>query len=114
MLTEIASSSWDSIYATASGPAAVMVAGQQRRPLPNAGAKVVAAPADMPMRRRNIVPDPSLQAIHDGPEPPSSSLDLIPRAPTKTPAPATNGNDNRWFGLGRVIRGVKRLFRTAS
>jgi hypothetical protein len=66
MLTEIASSSWDSIYATASGPAAVAVAGQKSRSLPKAGAKVAhpAAALDMPPRRRLVVTDPSLQADH--------------------------------------------------
>ena len=114
MLTEIASSSWDSIYATASEPAAVMVAGQKHRPLPVAGAKV--AGVDMPPRRRNVVTDPSLQVVHDGPEPPSS-LDLIPTSPTKVPTPVKNGK--RWFGMGSVLRGVKqvltgRIFRRAS
>lgn len=59
LLTEIASSSWDSIYATASGPAAVMVAGQKRRQLPVAGVKV--AGSDVPPRRRHVVADHSLQ-----------------------------------------------------
>jgi pSer/pThr/pTyr-binding forkhead associated (FHA) protein len=59
LLTEIASSSWDSIYATASGPAAVMVAGQTRRPLPVAGVKVVGS--DVVPRRRHVVADPCLQ-----------------------------------------------------
>ena len=55
LLTEIASSSWDSIYATASGPAAVIVAGQQKhRPLPVAGVKV--AGSDVIPRRRHIGP----------------------------------------------------------
>jgi hypothetical protein len=64
MLTEIASSSWDSIYATASEPAAVMVAGQKPRKLPVPGVKV--AGADLPPRRRNIVPDASLQVEDAG------------------------------------------------
>ncbi len=63
MLTEIASSSWDSIYATASGPAAVMVDGQKRRSLPVAGVKV--ADSGVVPRRRHVVPDPSLQVGTD-------------------------------------------------
>jgi pSer/pThr/pTyr-binding forkhead associated (FHA) protein len=108
MLTEIASSSWDSIYATASGPAAVLVAGQKQRPLPNPVAKV--AGADMPPRRRNVVTDPSLQAVHDGPEQPSSSIDLSPmNAPMR--AMGIPGQSRRnWFRpMGTVLRGMKHV-----
>src|SRR5688572_7322532 len=110
MIQEIASSSWDSIYATASGPAAVMVAGQKERSLPVAGVKV--AGADLPPRRRNVVTDASLQvehAEHNGeakpvesvPElaVPSPSSDVRPAAP-----PKTNGHRSR---LGTLLGGVK-------
>jgi pSer/pThr/pTyr-binding forkhead associated (FHA) protein len=116
MLTEIASSSWDSIYATASGPAAVLVAGQ-KRPLPNAGAKVV---ADMPPRRRNVVPDASLQVIHDEPAA-SSSIDLTPTPPLRRdPSPPPPSHGRTWRRpFGSVLRGVKhvltgKIFRRAS
>lgn len=118
MLTEIASSSWDSIYATASGPAAVMVAGQ-KRPLPTAGAKVVAG---MPPRRRNVVPDASLQVVHDEPAAPSSIDLTVPSTASHRidPTPSPSGNGRPWRRpFGSVLRGVKhvlsgRFFRRAS
>lgn len=105
MLTEIASSSWDSIYETASGPAAVMVAGQKQRPLPTAGAKV--ADSGMPPRRRNLVPDASLQVIH-----------TEPTAPPTPDFPSHPGSDvladalprRRGFNPVRsMLHGMKRL-----
>lgn len=81
MLTEIASSSWDSIYATASEPAAVMVAGQKPRKLPVAGVKV--AGTDLPPRRRNIVPDASLQVEDAGP---AKAVQTVPELAVPSPS----------------------------
>jgi pSer/pThr/pTyr-binding forkhead associated (FHA) protein len=103
MLSAIASSSWDSIYETASGPAAVMVAGQSKRPLPVAGAKV--AGTDLPPRRRQVMTDPSLQVIHPEPVAPSESPSAI-AAPVvvNTPPPS-----KKWLKpVGSMIRGFKR------
>ena len=110
MISEIASSSWDSIYATASGPAAVMVAGQKEKSSPG-GVKV--AGADLPPRRRNVVTDASLQVEHNGaakvaesvPElavpSPTSSADLTPPAPRKT-----NGHRGRF---ATMLSGMKHV-----
>ena len=112
MISEIASSSWDSIYATASGPAAVMVAGQKDRTSPAAGVKL-AGTADLPPRRRNVVTDASLQVEHNGaakaaesvPElavpSPTSSADLTPPAP-----PKTNGHRGRF---ATMLSGMKHV-----
>jgi pSer/pThr/pTyr-binding forkhead associated (FHA) protein len=107
MITEIASSSWDSIYATASEPAAVMVAGQtKRRPLPVPGAKVVGS-ADMPPRRRKVVTDPSLQVVPDAGEAPAlSTIDLAIQSDPSNAQP--NGHD--WFKPVRSVwRGMKHV-----
>jgi hypothetical protein len=105
MLTEIASSSWDSIYATASGPAAVMVAGQKpQRALPTPGAKVV---ADLPPRRRNVITDPSLQVSHEESSAPTKIMHAVDAHPT-TPSATSSGR--RWFRpFGSALRGVKNV-----
>lgn len=68
LLTELASSSWDSIYATASGPAAVAVEGQANgRRVAKAGSGGAAPGTDLPPRSRHVVADPSLQVIETEP-----------------------------------------------
>jgi hypothetical protein len=108
MISEIASSSWDSIYATASEPAAVMVAGQKQRPLPVAGVKV--AGADLPPRRRNVVTDASLQVDHDGAAhvavPSDPELAVPSTADAAPPAPARDANAIR-SRIGAIVGGVK-------
>lgn len=109
MLTEIASSSWDSIYATASEPAAVMVAGQKPRKLPVAGVKV--AGTDLPPRRRNIVPDASLQVDDTGP---TKFVQMVPElavpSPSATVPPAPVVRRGRLFTPVRTaLRGVKHV-----
>src|SRR5688572_18189047 len=106
MLTEIASSSWDSIYATASGPAAVAVAGQKPRTPPKAGAKVAGAgPAvavDMPPRRRLVVTDPCLQADH-----PTKVMTAVAGDSVSSDAPERR----RWLApVGSMWRGMKYVF----
>jgi pSer/pThr/pTyr-binding forkhead associated (FHA) protein len=115
LLTEIASSSWDSIYATASGPAAVMVAGQQkRRQLPVAGVKVAGEGAP---RRRRVVTDPSLQVGTN-----DSTVGVLVGDPSSAPSidektgvmPAVNAvpaKSSGWNPLRAVGRAVRRLFR---
>lgn len=93
LLTEIASSSWDSIYATASGPAAVRVDGQQasaksaKRRVPGAQTAAVAAP-DLPPRSRHVPADPSLQVFFPDPAPeiepqPVAVRQVAPAAPRR-------------------------------
>lgn len=111
MLTEIASSSWDSIYATASEPAAVMVAGQKPRKLPMAGVKV--AGSDLPPRRRNIVPDASLQV--DAEPASKAAVQSVPElavpSPTVAAAPGVDAKrKSRLLApVGAVLRGVKHF-----
>jgi pSer/pThr/pTyr-binding forkhead associated (FHA) protein len=122
MLTEIASSSWDSIYATASEPAAVMVAGQKQRPLPVAGAKVVAS--DAARRQRHLPTDPSLQVVHTEPVSQTAKTKILkPAAPaavhSRSPAPQPAPSSKWLHPVRSVFRGMKhiftgRIFRRAS
>jgi hypothetical protein len=115
MLTEIASSSWDSIYATASEPAAVMVAGQKHRP----SAGVAKTSTDLPPRRRNVVTDASLQVDHVDPVAEASTIDATPsidnapsvdKAPSADAAPTTPAASKRWYGSwGGLMRQVKHV-----
>jgi hypothetical protein len=106
MLTEIVSSSWDSIYATASGPAAVRVEGQQPSPQPPAKRRAPAAGAtvagqSLPPRSRHVPADPSLQVFFPDPPPEPEPL---PGAPAR-PAPA--GARRRWRNsMSAVLRGT--------
>ena len=116
LLTEIASSSWDSIYATASGPAAVMVAGQQkRRPLPVAGVKV--AGSDVVPRRRHVVPDPCLQVATNDSSVGIPATDAIGLSSvdekTAVMMPAVNAvpaKPARWNPLRSISRAVTSVF----
>ena len=113
MLTEIASSSWDSIYATASEPAAVMVAGQKPRKLPVAGVKV--AGTDLPPRRRNIVPDASLQVDEARAGKPAlqSVPELAVPSPSDTVPMAPPANGKRKPGLLARLKGIFAFRRRA-
>ena len=104
MLTEIASSSWDSIYATASEPAAVMVAGQKMRARPTVSVKN--PETDLPPRRRQIVTDASLQVDHS--EPSLTRMQFAPASPEQ-PAPIEK---HWWEPLGKVLRRVKHIMTT--
>ena len=107
MLTEIVSSSWDSIYATASGPAAVRVDGQQQPPAATAPQRAkrrapavgtTVAGADLPPRSRHVPADPSLQVFFPDPPPDADPL----AAPTR-PSPA--GPRRRWRdSMSAVLR----------
>jgi hypothetical protein len=67
LLTELASSSWDSIYATASGPAAVVVNGQKAKRVPKPVVSATAAGVDLPPRPRHVPADPCLQVVETEP-----------------------------------------------
>lgn len=121
MLTELASSSWDSIYATASGPAAVRVQGQQIRRVSKPFEAVRAAGGGLPARRRHEPADPSLQAVATEPPPLAAPHSAAPHPTHPAPRrdafpPARRG----WFnpvavlvrGLGAVVTG--RFRRRAS
>lgn len=106
LLTEIASSSWDSIYATASGPAAVRVDGQQRpaksgkRPAPVIAAATVAG-SDLPPRSRHVPADPSLQVFFPDPAPEAAAH--VPANHEVAPSPPRRGWRNPLAGFGRAV-----------
>ena len=108
LLTEIASSSWDSIYATASGPAAVRVDGQQRpaksgkRPAPAPAATTV-ADGDLPPRSRHVAADPSLQVFFPDPVPDSEPQVPATREVVTAPTPPQRRWRNPLAGLGRAV-----------
>jgi predicted component of type VI protein secretion system len=114
MLTEIASSSWDSIYANASRP---------RRPLPSgAGPTVATAPANpITFRSTRQRADDRLQVVHpehldEGPRlrparPVRPRRPEAPAAPAATPVPA-NAAPAKLGLVRRTLRAVGRGLET--
>lgn len=125
LVTELASSSWDSIYATASGPAAVVVEGQKNKRVAKAVAGAPVPGSDLPRRTRHVPADPCLQVVETEPKISEPILIDAAAALASTPEPvvATARVTSRSIGqalpsprrgwrhpIAAVARGLRSIF----